>query len=160
LNHNKKKAIFSINYITNFKPNFTQFNEKSVIFNSQNNNKIVNRSFFLFLMSIKFLKKKNNFSKNTIFVKKQIKHVQTILRPPYRFKLSRHQLILNRYYLIHHIEYCFYNYIYLNNFFELIDFIKNLRFFYLWFESNIVFQYKVLFYFYFSFFKNFQLKNF
>jgi hypothetical protein len=127
--NNKKKIVFSINYITNFKPNFINSSKNLTFFNKDTNKIILNKSFFLFLISIRFLRRKSFFNKNTLFVKKYKKNIQTLLRPPYRHKLSRHQLILNRYYIVHNMEYFFYDFLYLNNFSELLYLIKNFKHF-------------------------------
>lgn len=84
------------NLITNFKPNFLKnFNNLELF--KKNKTQIYCRNFFIYILLLKY--NKNLFSKSNIHIKKQKKKVFTILRSPYRHKLARHQIALNRYHI-------------------------------------------------------------
>lgn len=89
----------SISYITNFKPSLFQSLDNTKLFNSKNKIKIVSKNFFLFLLLLKYNNKKNNFNIK-LFIKPTYKKFITLLRAPYRYKLARHQFMLNRYFII------------------------------------------------------------
>lgn len=96
MNNNIK---MSISYITNFKPSLFQSLDNTKLFNSKNKIKIVSKNFFLFLLLLKYNNKKNNFNIK-LFIKPTYKKFITLLRAPYRYKLARHQFMLNRYFII------------------------------------------------------------
>lgn len=137
---NNKNLKVSISYITNFKPaNFLNFKNYK-LFKNKNNSKIISRNFFLFLLLLKY-SKKDNFFNVSIFIKPFYKKFITVLRAPYRHKLSRHQFILSRYSILYSIKINLKK-INFNNFSEILYFIKNIKRFYIWFESNIVQQHQ------------------
>lgn len=125
---NNKSIKISISYTTNFKPShFLNFNNLS-LFKSKNNSKIISRNFFLFLLLIKY--SNNNYYLNTsVFVKPFFKKLITVLRAPYRHKLSRHQFILSRYSILYSISIDSTKFFF-KNIPELLYFIKNLKKFY------------------------------
>jgi len=137
---NNKNFKISISYNTNFKPsNFLNFKNYK-LFKTKKNSKIISRNFFLFLLLLKY-SNKNNFFNTTIFVKPFYKKILTVLRAPYRHKLSRHQFILSRYSVLYTINFNL-NKITFTNINEILFFIKNIKKFYIWFESNIVQQHQ------------------
>lgn len=125
---NNKNIRISISYTTNFKPSYFNNFKNLKLFKNKNNSKIIARNFFLFLLLLKYSNKHNILS-TTIFVKPFYKKVLTILRAPYRHKLSRHQFILSRYSILYNINFKtkFLNFNYIS---EIIFFIKNLQTFY------------------------------
>jgi hypothetical protein len=138
------KITFSINYITNFRPNLAAVSNNPDFFKFDKKKRLISRNFFLFMSSMKFFKQNNIFNRSSIFIKKFKKNVQTILRSPYRHKLTRHQLILNRYYVVQKLDYILNNNIIIKKNNELNQLVKNIKKFYSWFESNIVYHHKVL----------------
>lgn len=148
-NKNNSKFSISISYTTNFKPaDFLFFNDIKIF--KKNKTKIISRNFFLFLLLLKY---SNSQAINTsIFVKPSYNKFITLLRAPYRYKLSRHQFLVSRYSVLMSISTDI-NKIYFNNTEDLIFFIKLIKNFYVWFESNIVYQHQVRFFFNF-FYKN------
>lgn len=102
---NKNKIYINSNMISNFKPailnKFSKYNYfiKNQVFDK---NQIYCKNFFIFLLLIKY--KSSFFQKSNIFIKKFKKKVYTVLRPPYRHKLSRHQFSINRYEINSSIE--------------------------------------------------------
>lgn len=149
-NFTKNKIKFSISYTTNFKPSdFLHFNNFRFL-KSKNRNKIVAKNFFLFLILLKYNKLNSN-NTTSIFVKPNYKKFITLLRAPYRYKLARHQFIFSRYYVLLTIK-SNVNTLHIVNVNDLITFIKLLKTFYIWFESNIVYQHQVKLY--FNFFIN------
>jgi hypothetical protein len=153
------KISFSINYITNFKPHFNTENNLHT-FNLSFKKKLISKNFFLFITSMKFFKQTSIFKKSNLFIKKSKKIVYTLLRAPYRHKLTRHQLTLIRYYICQKLDYNLNFNIEINNKKDLNILIKCIKRFYSWFESNIVYQHKIFFSFYFFFCRNFLLLNF
>jgi len=152
---NNKNFKISISYTTNFKPsNFLNFKNYR-LFKNKNNSKIISRNFFLFLLLLKY--SNNNCFNTTIFVKPFYRKFFTVLRAPYRHKLSRHQFILNRYSILYTINFNL-EQIHFNNISEILYFLKNIKKFYIWFESNIVQQHQSKIFFSF-FIKNFFLKK-
>lgn len=146
----------SISYTTNFKPSLLNNFNKISLFKNNNKNKIVSKNFFLFLLLLKF-NNDNVFNFNSkIFIKPFYKKFITLLRAPYRYKLARHQFILNRYFIILAINMNLKK-LYLQNisdFFILFKLFKNM---YVWFESNIVYQHQVRIFLNFYFSKNFLI---
>lgn len=137
---NNKNIKISISYITNFKPSYFNNFKNLKLFKNKNNSKIIARNFFLFLLLLKY-SNKNDILNTTIFVKPFYKKFLTILRAPYRHKLSRHQFILSRYSILYTINFNTKKLIF-NHINEIVFFIKNLQTFYVWFESNIVYQHQ------------------
>ena len=147
-----------MSYITNFKPsNFSNFSNFQIFKNNQNK-KIISRNFFLFLLLLKYSGNANILNVS-VFVKPFFKKFITVLRAPYRHKLSRHQFVLSRYSLLYTLSIDTTKII-INNVFEISFLLKKLKTFYIWFESNIVYQHqsKILFTFFFE--KYFNIFNF
>lgn len=150
----KKTFKISINYISNFQffGNFLK-TQKS---------KINCKNFILFIFFFNFLLKKYNwFYKFIYFFKPKYSVNYTLLRAPYRYKLSRDQLTFSRYFLL--ISFVFKNPFYLIRNINNKDIIKFISFFYKFipfFETNIYFQKKITLYFNFFFENNFQIMNY
>lgn len=137
---NNKNLKISISYTTNFKPaSFLNFRNYR-LFKNKNNSKIISRNFFLFLLLLKY-SNNNDYFNTTIFVKPFYRKILTVLRAPYRHKLSRHQFILSRYSVLYTINFNLQK-IYFSNISEILYFLKNIKKFYIWFESNIVQQHQ------------------
>lgn len=130
---NNKNLKISISYITNFKPsNFLDFKNYKLFKNKYNykyNLKIISRNFFLFLLLLKYTYNGGIFNVK-IFIKPFYKKILTVLRAPYRHKLSRHQFILSRYSVLYIINFNL-NKVYFNNFSEILYFLKNIKKFYI-----------------------------
>lgn len=103
-NNNSCFIYFKTNLITNFKPsvlvkakefNFSSINKKNNS-NEKLKNQIYCKNFLIYLLLIKY-KNLNFLNSSCIFIKKLKKKIYTILRSPYRHKLARHQIVLNRY---------------------------------------------------------------
>lgn len=117
-----------MSYITNFKPsNFSNF-KNFQIFNKSKNKKIISRNFFLFLLLLKYTNSKDLLNVS-VFVKPFFKKFITVLRAPYRHKLSRHQFILSRYSVLFTLNMDIDNII-VSNFFEIIYLLKKIKKFY------------------------------
>jgi len=156
---NNKKIKISMSYITNFKPsNFSNFKDFQ-LFKKKKSSKIISRNFFLFLLLLKHSNSNSDILNISIFVKPFFKKFITVLRAPYRHKLSRHQFILSRYSVLCTLNIDIKN-VYIKNVFEITYLLKKLKKFYVWFESNIVYQHqsKIIFNVFFE--KNFNILNF
>ena len=151
----KNKFNISINYSTNFNPDFFK---KYNNFKNKNKNKIFCRNFFLFFMSLNFLNNKVNFEKCIIFVKPKKTFFINILKAPYKNKLFKDQLGFSKYFLILKIS-CFLYFYKINSFNQFFFFFYNFYNFFLFIESNIINNYKILFTFNFNFFNFFNFKN-
>ena len=125
---NNKKIKISLSYITNFKPaNFINF-KSFQIFKKKKSRKIISRNFFLFLLLLKY-SNKNSVLNVSIFVKPFFKKFITVLRAPYRHKLSRHQFILSRYSVIYNLNLNV-DSINIKNISELTFLLKKIKLFY------------------------------
>lgn len=152
---NNTNIKISISYITNFKPaDFLNFKNFKILKN-KNSRKIISRNFFLFLLLLKYSNVDTNLN-ISIFVKPFFKKFITLLRAPYRHKLSRHQFILSRYYVLYTINVNS-SKLFIKNIYEITHLLKNIKYFYTWFESNIVYQHQVKIFFNFSFEKFFNM---
>ena len=139
---NNKNIRISLSYTTNFKPaHFLNFKNLQLFKLHTNKNKIISRNFFLFLLLLKYVNKDNTLLNTSIFVKPFFKKFITLLRAPYRHKLSRHQFIMSRYSILYSLSLNFNN-IFIKNHSELIFLLKTIKKFYVWFESNIVYQHQ------------------
>lgn len=129
----------SSNLITNFKP-YTSININKI---KKNDKQIYCKNFLMYLILLKY--KNNIFIKSNIHIKKYKKKIYTILRSPYRHKLARHQIALNRYNIN------FSTYIKINsdlkikNFKKLLSFLKILKNFSNLFESNLIYTTNMFF---------------
>lgn len=149
---NNKNLKVSISYTTNFKPaNFLNFKNYK-LFKNKNDSKIISRNFFLFLLLLKY-SNKNNYFNTSIFVKPFYRKILTVLRAPYKNKLSRHQFILSRYSIVYTLKFNLKKFFF-NKVSDISFFLKNIKKFYTWFESNIVQQHQTKIFF------NFVLKDF
>lgn len=129
---NKTKLMkISLSYITNFKPsNFLHFNDLK-LFSNKKKNKIISRNFFLFLLLLKYTNKSDmkQSLNTTVFVKPFYKKFITLLRAPYKNKLSRHQFILSRYHIVCTISVNIDNINFVRDF-EIFFFLKKAKKFY------------------------------
>lgn len=120
------KVYLTNSYITNFKPKTNL--RGAIIRNNRKEykyNKIFSKNFFIFLLLIKLnTKKKINL---TFFVKKSSQNVYTTIRSPYRHKLARHQLFINRYILNVTIHFLIKKFPTFFNINELLYFYKNIK---------------------------------
>lgn len=107
-----------------------------------------------------FFQQQNNFKKSSIFIKKHKKKILTILRAPYRHKLSRHQLILERFFVIQKLEYKLKLNIMICNNTQLTELLKTFRKLYSYFETNLVYQHRMNLFINFSYKNNFILNNY
>lgn len=98
LNNN---VFIKSNLITNFKPQIIK-DLKNYDNLKKNKVQIFCKNFFIFILLLKY--KNTLFKKSSIFIKKKTNKVYTILRSPYRHKLARHQIAINRYYINVSIE--------------------------------------------------------
>lgn len=155
---NNKNIRISISYTTNFKPSYFTSFKNLKLFKNKNNSKIIARNFFLFLLLLKH-SNNNDILNTVIFVKPFYKKVLTILRAPYRHKLSRHQFILSRYSILYTINFNT-NKLYFNHISEIVFFLENLKKFYVWFESNIVYQHQSKIFLNIFYSNNFLLNSF
>ncbi len=125
----------SLNYVTNFQPN-VNFTNKTKL--SQTKKKIFLKNFLIFSLLMKSVSK-NKFIK--IFIKPKYNNVLTILRAPYKNKISRHQITLSRYFI--NISYKYQTKIL--NFHSLHSvcfFVKSFKDFFTFFETNLCYQHK------------------
>lgn len=143
----------SISYITNFQPlllnNFSNIN----LFTNRNKTKLISKNFILFLLLLKSHKKGLDIK---FFIKPKYKKFITLLRAPYRYKLSRHQFLIKRYYITMSLKIKSKK-INLTHYKDVLFLIQFFKKFYVWFESNIVFQHQVKLFFKFNFKNNFLI---
>ena len=139
----KNKISININYLTNFNPNFFK-NFKN--FKNKNKKKIICRNFFLFLFLLNFLNKSLYFNSITLFIKPKKKQFSNILRAPYKNKLSKKQIGINRYFINFKIV-LYLNFIFFKNFNYFFILTKKFYHFFKFFETNIVYNYKIKIYF-------------
>ncbi len=146
----------SISYITNFKIQSALKN--NFVFSFKNDKNIIvckNFLIFLYLLNHQF---GNNKNIKFFFKPKKFK-LETLLRAPYRHKISRHQLTFSRYFFDVKFFFNINTSVNINNN-QLIFLIKELKNYFIFFETNICFvhKYKISF-----FFKNshfFKLMNY
>ena len=146
----------SSNFITNFKPSL-YLNLKNISKLKKNSNQKYCKLFFIYILLFKY--KNNFFKKSNIFIKKQKKKVYTILRSPYRHKLARHQIYLNRYYINFSVAIKLNSVLLINNFKKLLNIVFFLKKFNNVFESNLIFINNVKISFYVKYNKLFLLYN-
>ena len=116
--------LISTDLTTNFKPQFLK-NFKKIQFFDKKRVQIFTKNFFLFLLILKY--KNSVFSNSTIFIKPFKKKIYTILRSPYRHKLTRHQISLNRYEIRSSIKFKVSKKIIFKNFKSIINLFNNLK---------------------------------
>lgn len=149
---------FSTYLTTNFKPKYINDFSNINIF-KKNKNQIFCRNLFLFLILIKY-KNKKLVNNSTVFIKPYKKKIYTILRAPYRHKLARHQIVLNRYEIVSTIKIksdSIFNTKNFNDILKLFVFFKNFN---TWFESNVIYNYKTKTSYMFNYNYNFLIKNY
>lgn len=133
---NNKTIYINTNLITNFKPNIFRktYNFKNL---KTTKKQIYCKNFFLYLLLMKY----NSliFNSSNLYLKKHKKKVFTILRSPYRHKLARHQICVNRYHINHSIKINLKNIIFFNNWKKIIFFFNYIKKINLIFESNIIY---------------------
>lgn len=143
----------SINYITNFKPS-SQISENFTFSYKNKKNTIICKNFLAFMYLINYLQKKKNNIK--IFLKPTSSNLETLLRAPYRHKISRHQITFSRYFFLITFKIPLNFTVNVVNFNQLIFFINELKWYFIFFESNICYTHncKIKFnFFYDDFFK-------
>lgn len=147
------KIALNLTYFTNFKPNLLLSDE----FNFEINNKqnaIFCKNFLIFILLMRTLAAKKNIN-ISLFVKPQKKSLQTLLRPPYRHKLSRHQLTIHRFFIAVKFQFILNSAINITNLDQLYFFISEIKKYYSFFETNICYLHRSkiqFFMFYDSFF--------
>jgi hypothetical protein len=143
----------SINYITNFKPS-NHISENFTFSYKNKKNIIICKNFLAFMYLINHLQKKNNNIK--VFLKPTSSSLETLLRAPYRHKISRHQITFSRYYFVISFKVPLKFNVFINNFDQLFFLIKELKNYFVFFETNICYTHscKIRFNFYYNeFFK-------
>ena len=120
----------SISYTTNFKTSFYVNFKNFKLFRSKTKSKIISRNFFLFLLLLKYTNENKFYLDTVVFVKPFFKKLLTVLRAPYRHKLSRHQFMLCRYSILFNITFKLKT-LKFNNFSEISIFLKNTKKFYI-----------------------------
>lgn len=127
MNFNKLNELnFYFTFLTNFKPVQINFS-KNFFFTKNTSNRLICKNFFLFLFLLKYLNKKV-FYKNSLIVKPIKQKLFTLMRAPYHFKISRHQITISRYILLFKLNFklnnslIFYN---TSNLIYFINFFKN-----------------------------------
>ena len=147
----------STDLITNFKPQFLENFNKLDFLKKKTNQKFC-KNFFLFLLLLKY--KNSFFYKSTIHIKPFKKKIYTILRSPYRHKLARHQISLNRYEVKSCISIKIKKNIIFKNFNSFFVFLKLIKKYFNWFESNLIFVHKSKLSFNFHYKNNFQINKY
>lgn len=102
-------------------------------------------------------KKKNNIK---IFLKPTSFSLETLLRAPYRHKISRHQITFSRYYFVISIKVPFNRNINIANLNQLFFFIKELKNYFIFFETNICYTHSCKIRFNFFCQKFFKIMNY
>lgn len=155
--------FFSLKYICNFKPQLLVLNNVNylnIYVKLRSNNYILCRNFFLFLLYLKYSFKKKKFKNLSIFIQPCSQHRETILRAPYRYKLGRYQLGINRYIITCSFSFINYDIFKITNINQLV--VLNILFkkFYPQLESNICFQHKIQHSCYINYSENFLISNY
>lgn len=155
--YEKNNSIFvKTNLISNFKPSLLL--KLNNLQKFRKNHQIYCKNFFIYILLLKY--KNNLFKKSNLFIKKYIKKTYTILRSPYRHKLARHQLHLNRYFIKNVLEVSLKLPVYFKSWFKILiylNFFKNINKI---FESNLIYVNNIQLFLPVKFNNNFLLKNF
>jgi hypothetical protein len=153
---------FKITYTTNFKPNtFVDLNKIIVEKNFKNFKKIGHfikcKNFIVFIILLRYL---NSSNKIKFFVKPAFSNTITLLRAPYKNKISRHQLSVSRYFIL--ITFSLNNELPLPllNLNQLIYLNKEFLNFMLFFETNIIYKHQIKIFAFFNFKNFFFIKNY
>ena len=145
--------FIKINYISNFNPIFLKSFQN---IKNKNKNKIYCRNLFLFLFLLKYLNNFLIFYKNTIFIKPKKSNYLNILNAPYKNKLSKKQIGFSRYFIVFkfvlNLKLNFFK-----NYNQFFLFLERCFFFFKFFETNIIYNYKTNFYFKFKFYNHFNI---
>lgn len=156
----KNKLKLTYKFITNFPPLsaksytskiYLKFMQKIILNNLQwRITKQFCKNFFLFLCILQYkfrtTKVVGNFSAKpniTIFILPQQKTSITLLKAPFVNKLAKKHFCLHRYYFIVSIEFFLNENVLFNNSSQLSTFLITLLKSFLFFESNICYNYKI-----------------
>jgi hypothetical protein len=150
------KISFSINYVTNFKPS-KNFNENYTFYKNKNNI-ILCKHFIIFFYLIRFVLRKN--SNVVIFFKPKKSKIETLLRPPYRHKISRHQITLSRYFILVSFNTNFANTLSISNTDQVLILLKEIKGVFNFFETNICFTHSIKIRTFFHYNNLFKLMNY
>jgi len=142
--------FININYLSNFNPSFFKNFEN---FKNKNKKKIICRNFFLFLFLLNFIKNFLVCKNIKFFIKPKKKNFINVLKAPYKNKLSKHQIGFFRYFIVFKLVLNVNVYLF-NDFDQFFLFINRFIVFFNFFETNIVYNYKIIFNF------NCKLKNY
>lgn len=123
---NTNELNISISYISNFKPLFLFKHLKQFNLFSIEKKRIHCKNFFFFIFLLKYYNF-NFFKKSSIFIKPIKKKKYTLLRAPYRHKLSRHQFEFSRFYIICNFKLYFLNNFIINNLQQIYKFLVFLK---------------------------------
>ena len=136
--------------MSNFNPSFFKNFEN---FKNKNKKKIICRNFFLFLFLLNFIKNFLVCKNIKFFIKPKKKNFINVLKAPYKNKLSKHQIGFFRYFIVFKLVLNVNVYLF-NDFDQFFLFINRFIVFFNFFETNIVYNYKIIFNF------NCKLKNY
>lgn len=135
-----KNINVCITYLTNFKPSKNiQANFSFSYKNKQNT--ILCKNFIVFFYLVKFVLAKKSSIK--IFLKPKKNKIETLLRPPYRHKISRHQITLSRYYFLIKFSLPLVSQLELSNPDQVTFLISELKKYFSFFESNICYTHNI-----------------
>ncbi len=143
---NKKKINLVFSLSTSFNPGQFGFldNTQSIFKSDILSNQLLSKNFFFFFFLIKYLNKKN-FNKNILWVKPLKKKSYTFLKSPYRHKLARHQIKLFRYDIFFKMIFFLKEIPIFKNIYSLKNFVFLNKKYFIFIESNMVFQSKINF---------------
>ena len=152
------KLKLSLQYVTNFQPNsnielLTKVTNKGIF----KNNKIFCKNFIIFIILLRRMMKT---STPTVFIKPTYKNTYNILRAPYKNKISKHQICLSRFYMNVSFNLQLTDFLLFKNIGAVLFFLKKLKNFYSFFETNISYQHRSVIIFYFSFGEFFTLDKY
>jgi hypothetical protein len=144
----------NISYLTNFKPHHKISDDFSFEINNKQH-AIFCKNFLIFLLLMKYIFSESN-NNISLFVKPQQKTLQTILRPPYRHKISRHQITVHRYYIACVFKFNLSRNLEISNLNQIYFFLNKVKKYYIFFETNICYMHrsKIKFNFHFNNFFN------
>lgn len=154
----KTKINITNTYITNYKPKSNLTSLKFLYTSINNKNTIHCRNFFLFLLLLKHTNSLNTKSK--FFIKPYSRNVFTFLRSPYRHKLARHQVCIQRYEIHSSIVFYLNKKIIFEKLEDFFLFFSTFKSISGWFETNIIYQHKIKANFVFFYKNNFIFKNY
>jgi len=137
----------TITYLSNF--NFkTNLDKTSAILKQKNkNNKVVCKNLIIMFLFLKYFSKVTNAS-SFVFPKKSSN--LTILRSPYRHKLTRHQLTFSRFFIVLNLKIVLKNRLNAHNTFVIQHTIDKIQTYLSFFETNICNQHRLKLMFFFN----------